>query len=792
MQTPVSSFTSYEHYEALARAVMETILPRWHQTEQTHRQQNAKRVYYVSMEFLIGRSLQNHVLNLSLELAMRRLCRENGWDWEAVVEQEPDPGLGNGGLGRLAACLLDSMATLHIPAMGYGLRYEYGLFQRTLRDGWQQEQPDPWLSRPDPWEKARPDEAVEVHLACSFEVRRGSFRIIPNRPSALVGVPCDRPVVGYGGETINTLRLWRPLAAQGFDFPRFCTGDFVGALSGTLTAGTLTRVLYPDDSTTMGRVLRFVQEYFMVTCSVADMVRRFRQQDQDWSRLPDRAAIQLNDTHPAMAVPELLRVLLDEAHLDWDPAWDITRRVCAYTNHTLLPEALETWPVRFFRAIAPRHLELIEEIQRRFEHDVRAAHPGEASTPSGTGERRCHRMGLIDRRRGGRVRMAHLAMVGCHAVNGVSAIHTELLRTRVAKDFVEMFPERFSNKTNGITPRRWLAQANPYLSTLITEAIGTGWITDLDQIEKLRPLAEDRAFRQAFCRAKHKAKVRLADWLKARCGLEVDPDTMFDSQIKRIHEYKRQLLNALHVVILYNRLRKEPDLDVPARTFFFAGKAAPSYFMAKRIIKFINSVAAVVNSDPVASRKIKVVFVPDYGVSVAERLIAATDLSEQISTAGFEASGTGNMKFMLNGALTIGTRDGATIEMAQAVGEENMFLFGLSAEQVIQTWGWYDPKWHYENEPEIKAALDLVFKDHFSRSERGVFEPLKEALLVRGDYFMHLADLGSYAAAQEQVNALYRQPEEWTRKAILNVAASGRFSSDRTVREYAREIWHVL
>jgi len=783
---------SRESYEALARAVMERTEPRWRATDQAHRDRAAKRVYYVSMEFLLGRSLQNNALNLGIEPLLRQICRDRGWDWEAVVEQEPDPGLGNGGLGRLAACLLDSMATLQIPAMGYGLRYEYGLFKQVFHEGWQQEEGDPWLSRPDPWEKARPEEAVEVHLPCSFEIRRGAFRIVSGRPSVLLGVPCDRPVVGYGGETINTLRLWQPLAQQGFQFDRFCTGDFVGALSGGLAAETIARVLYPDDSTTLGRVLRFVQEYFLSVCSVSDLVRRFRSQERDWARLPDRAAVQLNDTHPALVVPELLRALVDEARLEWDRAWDLTRRVCAYTNHTLLPEALERWPVRFFRAIAPRHLELITEIQQRLEQDIRSAHPNEPAGPSGAGERRCRRMGVIDRQRGGWVRMAHVAMVGCHAVNGVSAIHTDLLRTRVAKDFVEMFPERFSNKTNGITPRRWLALANPFLAELITETIGLGWITDLDQLQRLRPLAEDAAFRQAFRQAKHKAKVRLADWLKARHGLSVDPDTMFDSQIKRIHAYKRQLLNALHVVILYNRLRDNPDLDIPARTVFFAGKAAPSYFLAKRIIKFINNLAAAVNSDPVVSRRLQVVFVPDYGVSAAERLIAATDLSEQISTAGFEASGTGNMKFMLNGALTIGTRDGATIEMAQAAGEENLFLFGLTADQVIEIRGWYDPKWHYQNEPQTRAALDLIFKDHFSPGEKGVFEPLREALLVHGDYYMHLADLGAYAQAQGHVDALYRRPEDWTRRAILNVAASGPFSSDRTVREYAREIWHVL
>ena len=568
-----------------------------------------------------------------------------------------------------------------------------------------------------------------------------------------MGIPFDRPVVGYGGKTINTLRLWAAAAPDYFDFQRFSRGDFVGAQTETLTAESLTRVLYPDDSTSMGQGLRFVQEYFLVACSLADLVRRFRRSSADWNTLPEKVAIQLNDTHPTMAVPELMRILLDEAHLNWDQAWSLTRRTLAYTNHTLLPEALEKWPVAWFEMLLPRQLEIIYEINRRLLDSVRSRFPGD--------EGRVQRTSLIQEGANKQVRMANLAIVGSHSTNGVAAIHSELLRTTTVKELAEMFPERFSNKTNGVTPRRWLLLANPALAGAISEAVGDGWITDLAQLNRLKPLADDRGFRDEFRKAKRLAKVRFAQWLKSTSGVTVDPDTIFDCQVKRIHEYKRQLLNALRIVVLYNRLRAEPNPEMPPRTFFFAGKAAPAYHFAKLIIKFINNLAGTVGGDPAVRGRLQVVFLPEYNVSLAERLIPASDVSNQISTAGYEASGTSNMKFMMNGALTIGTRDGATIEMAEEAGEENFFLFGLTAEQVAGSRGWYNPRWHYEHEPETRTALDLIFADHFSRYEPEVFGPLRNALLTGGDRYMHLADLKSYLEADQRLVTLYADPDAW-------------------------------
>ena len=740
-------------------------------------------VYYLSMEFLIGRCLANNVTNLLLDAIARQAVKQKNLDWLGMLEAEPDAGLGNGGLGRLAACFLDSMATMQLPAMGYGLRYEYGIFRQTIEDGWQHEQPDNWLRRPDPWEVARPHDKVEVKLNCSFEMRGGRLHPIVGKPANLIGIPFDRPVVGYGGKTINTLRLWAVAAPDYFDFRRFSSGDFVGAVAQTLTAESLTRVLYPDDSTSMGQGLRFVQEYFLVACALADLVRRFRRSNADWNTLPEKVAIQLNDTHPAMAVPELMRILLDEAHLGWDQAWSLTQRTLAYTNHTLLPEALETWPVAWFEMLAPRHLEIIYEINHRLLDSVRSRFLGD--------EGRAERISLIEEGANKHVRMANLAIVGSHSTNGVAAIHSKLLRTVTVKDLAELFPDRFSNKTNGVTPRRWLLLANPALASTITAAIGDGWITDLAQLSKLKPLAEDRSFRNEFRKAKREAKAQFVQWLKATSGQTVDPDTAFDCQVKRIHEYKRQLLNALRIVILYNRLRANPNLNVPPRTFFFAGKAAPGYHLAKLIIKFINNLAGTIDGDPALRDRLRVVFLPEYNVSLAERLIPASDVSNQVSTAGYEASGTSNMKFMMNGALTIGTRDGATIEMAEEAGEENFFLFGLTAEQVASSRGWYDPHWHYEHEPETRAALDLVIADHFSRYEPGVFAPLRNALLTHGDHYMHLADLKSYLEADQRLVELYADPDAWARKAILNIAGSGMFSSDRTIGEYATMIWNA-
>ena len=780
---PLTAAGPRERFEAVAHSVRDVLSQRWLRTEDTYERENPKRVYYLSLEFLIGRSLANNVTNLLLDPVVQHVVKEKNLDWLGLLEQEADAGLGNGGLGRLAACFLDSMATMQLPAMGYGLRYEYGMFRQTIQDGWQQEQADNWLRRPDPWEVARPRETVEVKLNCSFEVRGGTLGVIPGRPSTLIGIPFDRPVVGYGGTTINTLRLWAAAAPDYFDFQEFSRGDFVSALTEKLTAESLTRVLYPDDSTSQGQGLRFVHEYFLVACSLADLVRRFRRSNTDWSALPEKVAIQLNDTHPTMAVPELMRILLDEAHLEWDEAWDLTQRALAYTNHTLLPEALEKWPVAWFEDMLPRHLEIIFEINRRLLNAVRARFPGDAG--------RVARMSVIEKGATTHVRMANLAIVGSHSTNGVAAIHSALLRTVTVKDLAEMFPERFSNKTNGVTPRRWLLTANPVLANTITQAIGDGWITDLGQLSTLTPLAEDKGFREEFRKATRAAKSQFADWLTSTSGQTVDPDTIFDSQVKRIHEYKRQLLNALRIVVLYNRLREHPKLDMPPRTFFFAGKAAPAYQLAKLIIKFINNLAGTIDGDPAMRGRLRVLFLPDYNVSLAERLIPASDVSNQISTAGYEASGTSNMKFMMNGALTIGTRDGATIEMAEQAGVDNFFLFGLTAEQVAGSRGWYSPQWHYDHEPETRAALDLIFSDHFSRNEPGVFAPLRDVLLTHGDYYMHLADLRSYLEADTKLLELYAEPDAWVRKAILNVAGSGKFSSDRTIAEYAAEIWNA-
>ena len=770
-----------ERFEAFAHSMRDILAQRWVQTKNTYERENAKRIYYLSMEFLIGRSLVNNVSNLLLDPVAQQVVQEKGIDWLDLIEQEPDAGLGNGGLGRLAACFIDSMATMQLPATGYGLRYEYGMFKQSIVDGWQKENPDNWLRDEDPWEISRLHEQVEIKLNVSFHLRGGNLQVIPGRPSSLIGIPFDRPVVGYGGKTVNTLRLWAAAAPEYFDLQKFGTGDFVGALGETLEAESLTRVLYPDDSTTEGQGLRFLQEYFLVACSMADLMRRFLRHNTDWNELPEKVAIQLNDTHPSMSVAELMRILLDDAHLTWDKAWELTKKTLAYTNHTLLPEALEKWPVEWFQTLLPRHLEIIYEINRRLLDEVRLRFPGD--------EGRVERVSLVEEGTQRKIRMANLAIVGTHSTNGVAAVHSKLLRTTTVRDLAEMFPERFNNKTNGVTPRRWLLQSNPALAGAITQVIGEQWITDLSQLNELKRFAEDNSFRDMFLNAKREAKLQFADWLKSTSGQVVDPESVFDCHIKRIHEYKRQLLNALRIVVVYNRLREKPDTKMAPRTFFFAGKAAPAYKLAKLIIKFINNLAATIDNDPAVRGRLNVVFIPEYNVSLAERLIPASDVSNQISTAGYEASGTSNMKFMMNGALTVGTRDGATIEMAEEAGEENMFLFGLTVEQVENSRGWYNPQWHYDHEPETRAALDLIFSDHFSRSEPGVFAPLRDTLLTGGDHYMHLADLTSYCQAQDRVGALYGEPGAWAQKAILNVASSGKFSSDRTIAEYNSEIW---
>jgi len=776
-----SRTSAREEYEAVAHSVRDVISQRWLLTNKTYERENPKRVYYLSMEFLLGRSLANNLTNLLFSPFLALLQKHKNIDFQSALEQEPDAGLGNGGLGRLAACFLDSMATLQFPAMGYGLRYEYGIFKQTIQDGWQHEQGDNWLRRADPWEIARPDEAVEVKINCSFVLDGGTFRVITGNPSTVLGIPYDRPVIGYGGKTINTLRLWTAAASNYFDFQEFSSGAFAEALAATIGAESLTRVLYPDDSTSKGQGLRFLQEHLLVACSLADLVRRFRKSNSDWSALGDKIAIQLNDTHPAMAVPELMRILLDEARLDWDQAWSLTKKALAYTNHTLLPEALEKWPLAWFETMLPRQLEIILEINKRLLNEVRNRFPGD--------EGRIEKVSLIEEGTQRKVRMANVAIVGSHSTNGVAAIHSQLLRTTTVKDLAELFPDRFNNKTNGVTPRRWLLLANPALARTITNAIGNGWISDLDQLSKLAPLAEDKSFRDAIRKAKRTAKLEFVDWIKTACNQSVDPDSIFDSQVKRIHEYKRQLLNALPVIAHYNRLRQNPDMEMTPRTFFFAGKAAPAYRLAKLIIKFINNLAGTIDGNPCVRGRLKVLFLPEYCVSLAERLIPASDVSNQISTAGYEASGTSNMKFMMNGALTIGTRDGATIEMAEEAGEENFFLFGLSADQVTSSRGWYNPHWHYENDAELRGVLDLIFSDHFSRNEQGTFAPLRDVLLTKGDFYMHLADFRSYLEADQKLVELYAQPQDWARKAIVNIASSGKFSSDRTIAEYASDIW---
>jgi starch phosphorylase len=770
-------------FESFARSIRDILSQRWVLTEHTYRRENSKRIYYLSMEFLLGRSLSNNVMNLQLNPVVKEFVHQQGIDWLSFIEQEPDAGLGNGGLGRLAACFLDSMATMQLPAMGYGLRYEYGIFHQSLQHGWQQEKPDNWLRRADPWEVARPQEAVEIKLNCSFELHGGSLRAKPGEPSSVIAIPFDRPVVGYGAKNINTLRLWSAAAADYFDFQEFSAGDFIAALADSLATETITRVLYPDDSTSAGRALRFVQEYFLVAASLADVARRFQQSNSDWNTFPAKVALQLNGTHPALAVPELMRLLVDEFHLGWDEAWGITQKTLAYTNHTLLPEALEKWPIAWFEMLLPRHLNLILEINQQLLDSVRQRFPGD--------DRRVMRVSLVEEGPSREIRMSNLAIVGSHSTNGVASLHSQLLRATTVKELAELFPERFNNKTNGVTPRRWLLLANPALADTITQAIGDAWITDLTQLQLLKPLVDDRSFRAAFQQAKFQAKYRFANWLKATSGIVVDPETLFDAQVKRIHEYKRQFLNALRIVVLYNRLRNDPNMAMVPRTFLFAGKAAPAYHLAKVIIKFINSLGNTLDHDPDVRGRLKIFFFPDYSVSLAEHLIPASDVSNQISTAGYEASGTSSMKFMMNGALTVGTRDGATIEMAEEAGEDNLFLFGLTAEAVANSRGWYSPHWHYEHEAETRAALDLIFSDHFSPDEHGVFEPLRKMLFADGDYYMHLADLKSYVEAQERVEALYVDPDAWTRKSILNVASSGKFSSDRTISEYATDIWKV-
>ena len=778
--------TPHDWYMALAYSVRDRMLARWVSTARTYVARDVKVACYLSAEFLIGPQLGSNLLNLGIESAAREAMHALGQDLDALAGIEEEPGLGNGGLGRLAACYLDSLATLEVPAIGYGIRYEFGIFDQEIRDGWQVEVTDKWLQKGYPWEIVRPELSYYVNFSGHTEADtdgEGRYRVRWIPAGKAKGIACDTPVLGYRVNTCNTLRLWKSEAVKSFDFAHFNLGDYYGAVQEKVIAETLSKVLYPNDEPEIGKRLRLAQQYFFVSCSLQDMLHLHDACGEPIARFPELFTAQLNDTHPSVAVAELMRLLVDERLVPWEQAWDITRRTLAYTNHTLLPEALETWGLPLFQSLLPRPLEIIYEINRRFLDEVRQRDPGNGA--------RLARLSLIDEAGEKRVRMANLATVGSHAVNGVAALHTELLKTSVLRDFYELWPERFSNKTNGVTPRRFLALANPGLRQLITRAIGDRWVAELDELRRLERFLDDAAFRKEWCAVKRANKDRLADYIRKHSGVDLDADWLFDIQVKRIHEYKRQHLNALHIVSLYRRLKQEPGFDMAPRAFIFGGKAAPGYFLAKCIIKLINALAETVNRDPEVNTRLRVAFVPDFNVQSAQLIYPAADVSEQISTAGKEASGTGNMKFMMNGALTVGTLDGANVEIRAEVGAENFFLFGLTAEEVerVKREG-YRPADYADRNAALREVLDLVARGHFSRGDREVFHPLVENLR-QSDPFLVLADYADYVACQERVSAAWQDPERWTRMSILNTARAGKFSSDRAIREYCDEIWNV-
>ncbi|HEX3546371.1 MAG TPA: glycogen/starch/alpha-glucan phosphorylase [Mycobacterium sp.] len=784
---PAAVLTPEHYYRALSLAVRDRMQRRWIATTQTFLDLSKKVACYLSAEFLMGPQLGNNLLNLEIEDEARAALAALGQDLDEVLACEEEPGLGNGGLGRLAACYLDSLAALERPAIGYGIRYEFGIFDQEIRDGWQVERTDNWLVNGNPWEIPKPDVSYRVlwggHTE-SYVDGTGDYRVRWVPAKVLKGISFDTPIQGYNVNTCDTLTLWSARAVESFALDAFNTGDYYKAVEDEVTSETVTKVLYPNDEPEAGKRLRLLQQYFFVSCSLQDILHILEDlANLPVQALPEQFAIQLNDTHPSIGVAELMRILIDERHLDWDEAWAITVASFGYTNHTLLPEALETWPLEMFAECLPRHLEIIYEINRRFLDEVRAKFPGD--------DNRVRRMSLIDEEGGKKVRMAHLATVGSHAVNGVAALHTELLEKSVLKDFYELWPERFSNKTNGVTPRRFLALANPGLRELLDDTIGEGWLVDLEKLRGLEPFADEAAFRGQWRAVKRANKARLADYVRSTTGVELNPDWLFDIQVKRIHEYKRQHLNVLHIVTLYHRLKQNPNLEIPPRAFIFGGKAAPGYFMAKRIIKLINAVAETVNADPDVNRYLKVAFVPNFNVQNAHLIYPAADLSEQISTAGKEASGTGNMKFMINGALTIGTLDGANVEMREEAGAENFFLFGLTVDDVerIKREG-YRPMDHIYLNEELKAVLDLIASGRFSHGDTEVFRPLVDNLRY-DDPFLVLADYPAYIECQEKVSAAWRDTETWTRMSILNTARSGKFSSDRAITEYCDDIWNV-
>ncbi len=786
--TDKSSASAYDYYMALAYTVRDRLLHRFIKTIRTYQQENVKIVSYLSAEFLMGRHLGNNLVNLGIYDQMKKVISDSqlSFELEDLLEQGPDPGLGNGGLGRLAACFLDSLASLEYPAIGYGIRYEFGIFHQNIINGYQVEVPDNWLRFGNPWEIPRPDEAVEIQLGGYTETshnEQGQERVTWISERTIIAIPHDTPVPGYKTNTVNPLRLWKAEASEVFNFEAFSAGNYDQAVAEKMNAETISKVLYPNDNTPAGRELRLAQQYFFVSASLQDMIRFHLRKNPNLDNFSEKFAIQLNDTHPAIAIAEMMRLLVDKYDYDWDKAWSITQKTFAYTNHTLMPEALERWSVSLFQKLLPRHLEIIYKINHFFLIDVKTWFPDE--------EELIPRLSLIEEGAEKKVRMAHLACVGSHSINGVAALHTELLKKDTLKDFAKIWSNKFYNKTNGVTPRRWILLSNPLLAELFTEKVGEGWLKNLDKVREIEQYVDDADFRERWYQIKLENKRRLAAYILKHTDIEVNVNSMFDVQVKRIHEYKRQHLAVLHIITLYNRIKQNPNLDIVPRTFIFGGKAAPGYFMAKLIIKLINSVADVVNKDPDVRGRLKVVFLPNFNVSMAERIYLAAELSEQISTAGKEASGTGNMKFAMNGSLTIGTLDGANIEIRQEVHPENFFLFGLTAEEVyaLKSQG-YKPIKYYHSNSELKQVIDRIASGDFSQGDRRLFEPIINSLLNE-DQWMLLADYQSYLDCQDQVSKIYQDREKWTRMSILNSARMGKFSSDRTINEYCQEIWKV-
>ncbi len=780
----VEQASNEELYEAAVYSVRDIISDKWMKTHNQYYEKDVKIVYYLSMEFLMGRFFGNALINLTAYRQVKEALEEMGVNFNALEDAEMDPGLGNGGLGRLAACFLDSLSTMELPAYGCGIRYHYGIFEQKIENGYQVEVPDNWLENGDPWSIRRNEYAVEVKFGGKVRAvpkGNGEYRFVQEDYQSVIAVPYDYPVIGYHNNTVNTLRLWEAKPKNRLDLKYFNEGDYQKATEEEILANTLTDVLYPADEHYQGKELRLKQQYFFISATVQRVIARFKKAHTDFHELPDKVAFQLNDTHPTVAVAELMRVLVDENDVPWDDAWEITKKVCAYTNHTIMAEALEKWPMELFSRVLPRIYQIVEEINRRFCLELNAKY--------GFAPEKIRSMAVIA---DGQVRMAHLAIVGSHSVNGVAALHTEILKRQELKDFYQLYPEKFNNKTNGITQRRWLLHANQPLANFITDTIGDGWITDLEQLEKLLPYREDAAFREKFMDIKQNNKKALADYIYHTKGIEVDPNSIFDIQIKRLHEYKRQLLNVLHIIGLYNQLKMNPDLDMVPRTFIFSAKAAASYHRAKQIIKLINSVADVINHDTSIQGKIKVVFMENYSVSLAEKLIPAADVSEQISTAGKEASGTGNMKLMLNGAVTIGTMDGANVEIYDEVGKDNIFIFGMSADQVVAKRANYDPWTIYNMDQEVRMALNCLINGTFDQNPE-LFRDLYDSLLLgdRPDEYFILEDYRSYADTHKKIDAAYRDRDKWAKMAITNTAKSGKFSSDRTIDQYAKEIWNL-